>query len=71
MIRVYFDFSAPSFKSLTSSFRNSLDFLNTVAVNSEMSTTAPRAPSPVCTSPKSDSLDQMNLEEEKLSVLGK
>jgi hypothetical protein len=51
--------------------RNSLDFLNTVAANSEMPATGLTAPSPVCTSPESDVLDQMNAEERKLSVVGK
>jgi hypothetical protein len=64
VIKIVFDFSAPL-------FRNSLDFLSTVAVNSEMPATSLRAPSPICTSPESDILDQMNVEEEKLSVLGK
>jgi hypothetical protein len=48
-----------------------MDFLNTVAVNSEMPATGLRQPSPVCTSPKSDVLDQMNVEEGKLFVSGK
>ncbi|XP_033607851.1 phosphoinositide 3-kinase adapter protein 1 isoform X5 [Cryptotermes secundus] len=49
--------------------RNSLDFLNTVAVNSEVPAAGLRAQSPLCTSPESDSLDQINLEEERRSVL--
>jgi hypothetical protein len=48
-----------------------LDFLNTVAVNSEMPAAGLRALSPVCTSPESDVLDQINVQEGKLSVLGK
>lgn len=42
-----------------------------VAVNSEIPATGLQAQSPLCTSPESDSLDQINLEEEKHSVLGK
>ncbi|XP_021917615.1 phosphoinositide 3-kinase adapter protein 1 isoform X3 [Zootermopsis nevadensis] len=61
---------APLFQSPASSFRNSLSCLNTAAVNSEAPATTVRSPSPVCTSPKSDGLDHLTLEEEKLPVYG-
>lgn len=55
-------------KPVASSFTHSLEYLDTVAANSETPATCIRSPSPVRTSPKSDTLDQLGLEEEKLSI---
>jgi len=52
-------------KPVASSFSHSLEYLDTVAANSETPATHLRSPSPVRMSPKSDTLDQLTLEEEK------
>lgn len=59
---------APLHKPVASSFSHSLEYLDTVAGNSEMPSTLLRSPSPVSVSPRSDTLDQLSLEEEKPSA---
>jgi hypothetical protein len=71
MIIILFDFAASLFHCTASSFRSSLNFPSTAAINSETPATTVRSPSPIHTSPKSDSLDQLTSEDEKLSFSGK
>jgi len=69
--RIWCHFAVPLHKPVASSFCHSLEYLDTVAANSEMPSTLLSSPSPVPVSPRSDTLYQLSLEEEKPSATGK
>jgi len=69
--RIWCHFAGLVPKPVASSFSHSLEYLDTVAANSETPATHLRSPSPVRMSPKSDTLDQLTLEEEKALASGK
>jgi hypothetical protein len=69
--KIWCYFAALLSKSAASSFGRSIEYLDTVPASSETPATRISSTSPVRMSLKSDTLDQLSTEEEKLSSSGK